>query len=120
LRSGTTGCRRSSRTKSKPLTGTKRNRKSKSESFAKYDQALDELKEKKKEWLKKRVLLPEDQADGDAGTVVQVEQRAKTKKRKGGWWFKIDWDDAEEEDDIDPWVDLRSVKLMRQAYLDYN
>ena len=48
LRSGTTGCRHSSRTKSKPLTDTKRNWKRKSESFAKYDQALDELKKKKK------------------------------------------------------------------------
>jgi hypothetical protein len=66
------------------------------------EKKADELKEKKKEWLKKRVLLPDDRADGDAGTVVTVEQRAKTKKRKGGWWFKIDLDDAEEEDDIDP------------------
>ena len=38
------------------------------------EKKADELKEKKKEWLKKRVLLPEDQADGDAGTVVQVER----------------------------------------------
>ena len=48
--------------------------------------------------------VPEDQSDGEPGTIIKVEKRSKTRGRNGGWWFKIDWDDAEEGDDIDPWV----------------
>ena len=62
--------------------------------------------------VNKRVKMPDDQADGDPGTIVKVERRKeqKTRKRKGKteryterqWWFKVDWDDAEEEDGKDP------------------
>ena len=51
-----------------------RNLKRKAKGKSAAEKKADELKEKKKEGLKKRVLLPEDQADGDAGTVVQVER----------------------------------------------
>jgi hypothetical protein len=85
------------------------------------------LEAKEKEWLKKRVKMPDDQADGDPGTIVKVERRKeqKTRKRKGKtekyterqWWFKVDWDDAEEEDGIDPWVNLKDVKALRAAFV---
>ena len=48
LRSGQTGCRRSVRNRTKPLIATKRNRRKKPESFAKYDQALEDLKKRKR------------------------------------------------------------------------
>ena len=47
LRSGQTGCRRSVRNRTKP-NATKRNRRKKPESFAKYDQALEDLKKRKR------------------------------------------------------------------------
>ena len=31
--------------------------------------------------------------------------------------FKVDWDDAEEEDGIDPWVNLKDVKALRAAFV---
>ena len=48
LRSGQTSCRRSVRNRTKPFNATKRNRKKKPESFAKYDQALEDLKKRKR------------------------------------------------------------------------
>ena len=91
------------------------------------EKEAEELEVKEKEWLKKRVKMPDDQADGDPGTIVKVERRKeqKTRKRKGKtekyterqWWFKVDWDDAEEEDGIDPWVNLKDVKALRAAFV---
>ena len=37
--------------------------------------------------------------------------------RERQWWFKVDWDDAEEEDGIDPWVNLKDVKALRAAFV---
>ena len=49
LRSGQTSCRCSVRSQTKPFNATKRNRKKKPESFAKYDKALEDLKKRKRE-----------------------------------------------------------------------
>jgi hypothetical protein len=85
------------------------------------------LKSMQKDWLKKRVKMPNDQEDGDPGTVVKIERRkvrkTRTKKRKieeyfeRQWWFKIDWDDSVPDDGIDPWVNLKDLKVLRAAFL---
>ena len=40
------------------------------------------MEAKEKEWLKKRVKMPDDQADGDPGTIVKVERRKEQKTRR--------------------------------------
>ena len=48
----------------------------------------------------------------------QSSSQGKTEKyTERQWWFKVDWDDAEEEDGIDPWVNLKDVKALRAAFV---
>ena len=51
---------------------------------------------------------------------VQMGSQGKTEKyTERQWWFKVDWDDAEEEDGIDPWVNLKDAKALKTAFVGY-
>ena len=50
----------------------------------------------------------------------QSSSQGKTEKyTERQWWFKVDWDDAEEKDGIDPWVNLnlKDVKALKTAFV---